>query len=123
MANMAKPLAIPCWDWSNEKVTMQESGAVIQFGAFMSESRSNQTSQAGMAILAIVVLIGALFLGVGGVVWFRVRAQRAAVEEAMMMEAQARYEAEAQRQRADAAQSALDAAKERAEEPVPAETP
>ena len=91
----------------------------------MSESRPNQTNQAGMAILAIVVLFGALFLGVGGFIWTRIRAEQARrVEEVMrMMEVQARQEAEMQNQRAEASKAALDGAKERVEESATAETP
>ena len=89
----------------------------------MSESRSNQANKAGMAILAIVVLFGLLFIGVGGVFWMRFSAQRAGVEEAIRMEEQAHYEAEAQHRRAEAAQADLGAAKERSEETAPAETP
>jgi uncharacterized protein HemX len=87
----------------------------------MSEPRTNQTSQVATAILAIVVLLGAMVLGVGGLTWMRVRAARAAAEDAMRMAEQARFEAEAQQQRAAAAEAALDAAKARVEKPVPAE--
>jgi uncharacterized protein HemX len=69
----------------------------------MSESRSNQANQAGMAILIIVILFGLLFVGAGGLVWVRMRAQRAAAEDAMRMAEQARYEQELARERADAA--------------------
>ncbi len=57
----------------------------------MSQSRPNQASQTGMAVLAIVVLFGALFLGLGGWTWVRVRAERAAAEQAMQMAEQAQY--------------------------------
>jgi uncharacterized protein HemX len=75
----------------------------------MSESRSNQAnqasqaSQAGMAILIIVILFGLLFMGAGGLVWVRMRAQRAAAEDAMRMAEQARYQQELAREQADAA--------------------
>jgi uncharacterized protein HemX len=72
----------------------------------MSESRSNQAnqaSQAGMAILIIVILFGLLFVGAGGLVWVRMRAQRAAAEDAMRMAEQALYQQEHARERADAA--------------------
>ncbi len=69
----------------------------------MSEPRSNQASQAGMAILIIVILFGLLFVGAGGLVWVRMRAQRAAAEDAMRMAEQARYQQELAREQADAA--------------------
>jgi hypothetical protein len=64
-----------------------------------------------------------MVLGVGGLTWMRVRAARAAAEDAMRMAEQARYEAEVQQQRAAAAEAALDAAKAKAEEPAPTEPP
>jgi hypothetical protein len=78
----------------------------------MSESRSNQPGQAGMAILIIVVLFGGLFLGGGGLVWVRVRAQRAAVEDAMRMAEQARYQEELARERAAAATPMVEEARD-----------
>jgi outer membrane protein assembly factor BamB len=82
----------------------------------MSESRSSQTDQAGMAILASVVLFGLLFAGVGGFAWISVRAERARTTAEMMRMEQARYEAEAQRERAEAAQTDSSALLVRADE-------
>lgn len=89
----------------------------------MSEPHSNRSDQMGMAILA-VVLFGLLFMGVGAAGWFYVRAERARrIEQVLRME-QARYEAEAQRQRAETSQKDLDSLKEtQAEESRPVETP
>jgi len=67
----------------------------------MSESHSNRTDQLGMAILA-VMLFGLLFMGVGAAGWLYLRAQRARQIEQVLRVEQARYEAEAQRQRAEA---------------------
>jgi hypothetical protein len=81
----------------------------------MSESHSNRTDQMGMAILA-VVLFGLLFMGVGASGWFYLRAERARrVEQVLRME-QARYEAEAQCQRAEAVLADRNVTNEQAEE-------
>lgn len=65
----------------------------------MSESRSSQSDQAGLAALATVVLFGLLFAGVGAFAWMRVRAERARAAADVMQMGRARYQAEAQRQR------------------------
>jgi uncharacterized protein HemX len=65
----------------------------------MSESRPNQAGQSGLAILFIVVLFGALFLGAGGLTWVWIRAARA--ERAA--EAEARYHEQVARDRIEAA--------------------
>jgi uncharacterized protein HemX len=67
----------------------------------MSESRS-QSNQAAMAVLMVVILFGALFVGFGGWVWMRMRAQRAEAEQAMRMAEQARYQELLLRQRVEA---------------------
>jgi hypothetical protein len=79
----------------------------------MSKSRSNHGNQEGMAVVAIVVLF--LFIAVGGVAWMLARADRARRVEEMVRT----YEAEAQRQRAEAEQAALDAAKTQIKESSP----
>lgn len=82
----------------------------------MSESRSSQTDQTGMAILVTVVLFGLLFVGVGGFAWVHVRAERARATAEMAQMEQARYEAEAQRRRGEAVQVDRSALVARADE-------
>jgi uncharacterized protein HemX len=65
----------------------------------MPESRSNHPCQTGMAVLVIVVLFGALFLGAGGLIWVWIRAERA--QRAAEVEAQ--YQEQVARDRAAAA--------------------
>jgi len=83
----------------------------------MAESRSNQTGQTGMAILIIVVLFGALFLGAGGLVWVRIRSEqvrRAAEVEAQYQEHFARDQAEAATRMAEEARNAERVEREKA---------
>jgi len=88
----------------------------------MSESRLNQTNQTSMAILA-VVLFALLFIGVGTAGWFYVRAERARrIEHVLRME-QTRYEAEAQRQHAEAVLADRNVMNEQAEESSPVRSP
>jgi uncharacterized protein HemX len=69
----------------------------------MSESQHNQPCQTGMAVLVIVVLFGALFVGAGGLLWARIRTQQAVRElEAVRMAMEAREQEQAARQRAKA---------------------
>ena len=73
----------------------------------------------GMAILA-VVLFGLLFVGVGAVGWFYVRAERARrIEQELRMD----LEAEAQRQRAEAVLADRKVMNEQAEESSPVQSP